>query len=203
MFQISIFKKTATYLSAFLLFSHATAVFCEDRFYVIWRDIGLPDAVRLVSQYSGKKIRLAQEVQGTISLASTDPLSADEVFTLFQKSLQERGLLLVRGDDNAYQVSAARSETAKRRYVGAVFAFEQRAQAIVSRLRAADGEAEVLASDDPAEQGFSVVLLYRDSTEGYQAMISAVERAGLNNLIATPTLSDAFPVEFTAKSNSH
>jgi type II secretory pathway component GspD/PulD (secretin) len=195
MFQISIIKQIATPLLAFLLFSHATAVFCDDRFYVIWRDIGLPDAVRLVSQYSGKKIRLAQEVQGTISLASTDPLSSDEVFTLFQKSLQERGLLLVHGDGNAYQVSAARSETAKRRYVGAVFAFEQRAQAIVSRLRAADGEAEVLASDDPAEQGFSVVLLYRDSTEGYQAMISAVERAGLNNLIATPTLPAAFPVQ--------
>ncbi|HWW06794.1 hypothetical protein [Collimonas sp.] len=193
MFQISTLKKIAAYLFALLLFSHATAVFCDDRFYVIWRDIGLPDAVRLVSQYSGRKIHLAQEIQGTISLASTDPLSPDEVFTLFQKSLQERGLLLVRGDGNAYQVSSAKSET--RRYVGAVFAFEQRAQAIVSRLRAADGEAEVLASGDPAEQGFSVVLLYRDSTEGYQAMISAVERAGLNNLLATPTRPVAFPVQ--------
>jgi hypothetical protein len=40
--------------------------------------------------------------------------------------------------------------------------------------------------------GFSVVLQYRDSREGYQAMISAVERAGLNDLISTPTLSAEF-----------
>lgn len=211
-----------------LLFSHAAAVRCEDRFYVIWRDFGLSDAARLVSQYSGRSIRLAPEVRGTINLASIDPLSPDEIFFQFQKSLRERGLRLVLLDGNEYQIETANSRAVsvqaatphlpgivmsesaqtpaaseksagsaeepvgRRRYVGAVFAFEQRAQAIASRLCAAGAEAIVLASNDPADKGFSVVLLYRDNRESYQAMMSAVEQAGLNDLISTPALPAGF-----------
>ncbi|NKI72526.1 hypothetical protein GN109_24190, partial [Collimonas pratensis] len=54
------------------------------------------------------------------------------------------------------------------------------------------------ASNDPADKEFSVVLLYRDDKEGYQAMLTAVERAGLNNLISLPTL----PVEFSMQGTS-
>ncbi|MEO6921779.1 MAG: hypothetical protein ABI171_22440 [Collimonas sp.] len=228
MFQKSILKKIATYLLALPLFLYGAAAFCEDRFYVIWRDIGLPDATRLVSQYSGRSIRLSLAVGGTINLASSDPLSPDEIFIQFQKSLQERGLTLVHVDGNEYQIEAVNSHTvsdqvvapltpeivtsepatilppsakfaysqqeslAKRRYVGAIFAFEHRAQTIASQLCAAGAEAIVLASNDPADKFFSVVLLYRDSKEGYQAMISAVEKAGLNDLISTPTLPPEF-----------
>jgi type II secretory pathway component GspD/PulD (secretin) len=85
-FLISILRKSAANLLAILLFSHATTVFCNDLFYVIWRDVGLPDAVRLVSQYSGRPIRLAPGVQGTITVASIDPLTADEVFALFKSA---------------------------------------------------------------------------------------------------------------------
>ncbi|WP_148264842.1 hypothetical protein [Collimonas fungivorans] len=234
MFQISILKKIATYLLTLLSFSYTTAAFCEDRFYVIWRDIGLPDATRLVSQYSGRSIHLAREVGGTINLASSEPLSPDEIFIQFKKSLGERGLTLVLVDGNEYQIEAANSNTvsdqaaalhapeivtaepaktlppsakltysqseavAKRRHVGAIFAFEQRAQAIASQLRAAGAEAIVLASNDPADKEFSVVLLYRDSKEGYQAMVAAIEQAGLNNLISAPTL----PVEFSMQGTS-
>lgn len=228
MFQISRIKKFAACLFGLLLFSHTTAVRCDDRFYVIWRDFGLSDAARLVSQYSGRSIRLAPEVRGAINLASTDPLSPDEIFFQFQKSLRERGLKLIHLDGNEYQIETTNSSAAsdqaairhtpeivtsesagtpatfakstcsleepvgRRRYVGAVFAFEQRAQRIASRLCAAGAEAIVLASNDPTDMGFSVVLQYRDSREGYQAMISAVERAGLNDLISTPTLSAEF-----------
>jgi hypothetical protein len=234
MVQISILKKIATSLLALLLFSYTTAAFCEDRFYVIWRDIGLPDATRLVSQYSGRSIRLAPDVGGTINLASSEPLSPDEIFVLFQKSLREQRLRLLLVDGNEYQIEKANSNTfsdqaaaphapeivtselaktlpssakfihsqqeavAKRRHVGAIFAFEQRAQAIASQLCATGAEAIVLASNDPADKEFSVVLLYRDDKEGYQAMITAVERAGLNNLISLPTL----PVEFSMQGTS-
>ena len=250
MFQISILKKTAAYFLTLQLLSYATTAFCDDQFYVIWRDIGLPDAVSLVSRYSGRVILLSQEVHGTISLASTNPLSPDEIFTLFQKSLQERGLTLVRVDDNRYQIKTAESKSepvknipssvdlsgqqqeiplltsnsqnsesmadskprfndqsekvdsdasqspvAKRRHVAAIFASEQRAQIIVSRLRAAGAEAEVFTPSSPMDKDFSVVLSYRDSAEGYQAMVSAIQRAGLNNLISTPTLTVAVPIQ--------
>ncbi|WP_211442939.1 hypothetical protein [Collimonas humicola] len=231
MFQISRIKKIVACLFWLLLFSHATAVRCENRFYVIWRDFGLSDAARLVSQYSGRSIRLAPEVRGTVNLASTDPLSPDEIFFQFQKALRERGLRLVRLDGNEYRIETTNSsavsnqaatprtpeivtsESAKtlvalaksacsleapvgrHRYVGAVFAFEQRAQAIASRLCAAGAEAIVLASNDPTDTGFSVVLLYRDSREDYRAMISAVEQAGLNDLISTPALSAEFSMQ--------
>jgi hypothetical protein len=85
------------------------------------------------------------------------------------------------------------SAVAKRQYVGAIFAFEQRAQAIASRLRAAGGEAEVRAPSSPEDKDFSIVLLYRDDGEGYQALTSAVERAGLDSLISTPALPSVFP----------
>ncbi|AMP00204.1 hypothetical protein CAter282_2326 [Collimonas arenae] len=234
MFQFSIFKKSTIYLVALLSFSHATAVFCGDRFYVIWRDIGLPDATRLVSQYSGRSIHLSPGVGGTINLGSSEPLSPDEIFAQFQKSLQERGLTLVLVDGNEYRIEtvhsnavndqAAASRTqelvtselakalptsekftysqqepnAKRRHVGAIFAFEQRAQTIASQLRAAGAEAIVVGPNDPVDKDFSVVLLYPDNKEGYQAMISAIERAGLDNLISTPTL----PIEFSMQGAS-
>ncbi|MGB7195070.1 MAG: hypothetical protein WBD81_16575 [Collimonas pratensis] len=230
MFQISRIKKIVARLFWLLLFSHATAVHCEDRFYVIWRDFGLSDAARLVSQYSGRSIRLAPEVRGVINLASIDPLSPDEIFFQFQKSLLERGLKLVRLDGNEYQIETTNSRAisdraailhtpeivasesagtlatfakstcsleepaGRRRYVGAVFAFKKRAQTIASRLCAVGAEAIVLASDDPRDVGFSVVLLYRDSREGYQTMISAVAHAGLADLISTPALSTEFSI---------
>lgn len=213
MVQIPVLKKAGTYLLSLYLLSHATAAFCDDTFYVIWKNIGLPDAVRLVSQYSGRVIRLAPEVLGTITVASTDPLTSDEVFALFERSLHEHGLALVPVHDNEYQVKAAEQDagnstgqsatsalnalppqSAKRQYVGAIFAFEWRAQEIVARLRAAGGEAEVLAPGNPTDKDFSVVLLYRDNADDYQAMISAVERAGLSSLISTPAL----PVELPA-----
>ncbi|MEM4986975.1 hypothetical protein V8G57_06190 [Collimonas sp. H4R21] len=215
MCQISIQKKSITCLLAILLFSHVTAVLSDDLLYVIWRDIGLPDAVRLASQYSGKTIRLAQNVHGTISLASSGPLGSSQFFSLFENSLHERGLVLMRDGGNIYQVRAvepgaggsAQSPSAsveagpphvpQIEYVGAVFASERRAQAIVARIRAMGGEAEVRAPGDPADTGFSVVLLCRDSAEGYQSMISAVERAGLSNLISMPSLPAAFPVQET------
>lgn len=210
MFQLSILKKHTAYLLVVLLFSHATAVFGDDLMYVIWRDIGLPDAVRLASQYSGKTIRLAHEAQGSISLASSDPVNSEQFFSLFEKSLQERGLVLLSGGDNTYQVTtaaaasagnaqpakaepeAAPSQAAQLQHVGAIFASERRAADIAARLRAMGGAAEVRASDDPADKEFSVVLLYRDSAEAYQAMLSAVERAGLNGLISTPAPPAAF-----------
>jgi type II secretory pathway component GspD/PulD (secretin) len=215
MSHISIQKKSITCLLAILLFSHVTAVLSDDLLYVIWRDIGLPDAVRLASQYSGKTILLAQDAHGTISLASSDPLSSRQFFSLFEKSLHERGLVLMHDGGNIYQVAAvdpgaggsAQSSSAgletepphvpQIEYVGAIFASERRAQAIVARIRAMGGEAEVRAPGDPADTDFSVVLLCRDSAEGYQSMISAVERAGLSNLISTPPLPAAFPVQET------
>lgn len=213
MLQISILKKYTAYLLVVLLFSHATAVFGDDLMYVIWRDIGLPDAVRLASQYSGKTIRLAHEAQGTISLASSDPVNSGQFFSLFEKSLQERGLVLLPGRDNTYQVTTAEAasadnaqpiktepqapatQAAQLQHVGAIFASERRAADIAARLRSMGGAAEVRAPDHPADKEFSVVLLYRDSAEGYQAMLSAVERAGLNGLISTPEAPAAFLVQ--------
>jgi len=267
MLQTSTLKKSAAYLLALLLLSRATPAFCDGQFYVIWRDIGLSDAVRLVSQYSGRTIHLDQEVPATISLASAVPLSPDEIFTLFQKKLQERGLILVRIDDNRYQVKVAESDpvnttamsnvirrqavlrtseataaepaknmqpseelsgkqeethasasisqnyegmaeskprfndqtartdsaalqppVVQRRHVGVIFASEQRAQSIVSRLHEAGAEAEVVAPSSPADNDYSIVLLYRDEVESYQALIFAIQRAGLNNLIPTPSI---------------
>jgi hypothetical protein len=195
MFQMHPLKKYTTYLLGFFLFSYSTAAFCDGPFYVIWRDIGLPDAARLVSQYSGREIRLASNAKGVISIASTDPLTSNAVFFAFEKSIRERGLTMVQERDNAYLVKPADSEpdvfpppVVKRQYIGAVFAFEQRAQSIVSRLNAAGGEAEVLVADNSSEKTFSVALSYLDCDKGYQAMASAVERAGLNNLISLPAL---------------
>ncbi|NKI70223.1 hypothetical protein GN109_12400 [Collimonas pratensis] len=274
MLQTPILKKSSRYLLALLLLSHTAPAFCDGQFYVIWRDIGLSDAVRLVSQYSGRTIHLDQEVHATISLASAAPLSSNEIFTLFQKTLQERGLILVRIDDNGYQVKTAESdpinttvvsnvishqavlrtsETAtvepaknmppseelsgkqeemlpsvstsqnyegtaeskprfndqttkadsaalqstvvKHRHVGAIFASEQRAQSIASRLREAGAEAEVVGPSNPADNDYSIVLSYRDGTGSYQALIFAIQRAGLDNLISTPVLSVAAPAQ--------
>ncbi|MEO6918769.1 MAG: hypothetical protein ABI188_06865 [Collimonas sp.] len=275
MLQTSILNRYAAFSFCFLLVTHAATAFCDDRFYVIWRNIGLPDAVRLISQYSGRKIRLAPEVQGTISVASIDPLTSDEIFYLFQKSLQGRGLILMREQEKEYLVQAAapvldnlpvtpnveshqafsrssdiasleqkgsgpvaarlsdklsgvslpvsiphadeRTEVpevkpeirpvttvseslssptvARHQHLGAIFATEQRAQAIVSRLLAAGGEAELMTSSDPENDGFSVILLYRDTEQGYQAMMLAIQRAGLNNLLSTPQFSPAFTIQ--------
>ncbi len=194
--------------------------------------------MRLVSQYSGRTIRLNPDVHGKINLASIDPLSPDEIFILFQKSLQERGLILRQSENNEYQVkfaetssnnlfvtpgavtqqefpqssesadrispsvqlnSSSDSDTllpsvAKHRYVTAIFASKERALSISSRLQAAGAEVEVLVPNNPADKDFSIVPLYRDSAEGYQAIASAIQQAGLSGLISMPAPPAAVPV---------
>lgn len=174
-------------------------------FYVMWHDIDLNNAARIVSQYSERIIRLAPKVHGTISLSSPDPLTADGVFNLFQAALEKHKFTLVRTENGEYWIRENESSSMNvnntmalssipsepqlqllQRYTAVIFNLEQRAQDIALRLRTAGVSATVQASNDPDNPVFSVVLYYQNNPDEYQNILSSIENAGLSSLISVP-----------------
>ncbi len=79
----------------------------EELLLINWHNLSIVDAARLTSQATGRTIRVPPGVKATISMASEDPINADQVFDLFQSALRERGLAAAPTGPHSFEIRPA------------------------------------------------------------------------------------------------